>query len=179
MALSQGTYALGPHNGRLLLRTSRAGLGRRAGHDLTIEAAGWSGTATVDLADPAASAVRIEIAVDDLEVREGTGGALPLTDANRVEIRKNIRQILKADRHPAIIFESAKVSGTLSDFTIEGDLTIAAATRGITVRGTAGGDRITAHGTVAQSRWGIKPYSAFFGALKLADEVEIDAVLTI
>jgi len=179
MALSEGTYALGPHNGRLLLRTSRTGLGRRAGHDLTIEAAGWSGTARVELADPAASAVRIEIAVDDLEVREGLGGALSLTDANRAEIKRNLRKILKADGHPAITFESAKVSGTLSDFTIEGDLTIAGVVRSITVRGTADGDRIGAHATVAQSRWGIKPYTAFFGALKLADEVEIDATLSI
>src|SRR5690348_16621612 len=79
MALSDGvgrgsTYALGPHNGRLVVRTSRPGLGRRAGHDLTIEAAQWSGSATVDLADPAGSAVRAEIEVDALEVREGTGG---------------------------------------------------------------------------------------------------------
>jgi hypothetical protein len=28
--------------------------------------------------------------------------------------------------------------------------------------------------SVAQSPWGIRPYSAFFGALKLSDEVKID-----
>lgn len=26
----------------------------------------------------------------------------------------------------------------------------------------------------SQSRWGIRPYSAFFGALKLSDEVKVD-----
>jgi hypothetical protein len=33
---------------------------------------------------------------------------------------------------------------------------------------------------VVQTQWGIKPYSAFFGAMKVADEVtiELDALLT-
>jgi hypothetical protein len=30
-----------------------------------------------------------------------------------------------------------------------------------------------------QSRWGIKPYSAFFGALKLRDAVDIEVEATL
>ncbi|NUL33985.1 YceI family protein, partial [Streptomyces lunaelactis] len=41
--LTDGTYRLGPSTARLLIKTGRAGLGRRAGHDLTIEATRWSG----------------------------------------------------------------------------------------------------------------------------------------
>jgi hypothetical protein len=39
--------------------------------------------------------------------------------------------------------------------------------------------RLTASATVKQTEWGIKPYSALLGALKVRDEVEvaIDAVL--
>ncbi|WP_228054337.1 hypothetical protein [Streptomyces antimycoticus] len=47
MTLSEGSHRLGPPGGRLLIKTSRTGLGRRAGHDLTIEATRWSGEATV------------------------------------------------------------------------------------------------------------------------------------
>jgi polyisoprenoid-binding protein YceI len=35
------------------------------------------------------------------------------------------------------------------------------------------GGRLAARATVKQTGWGIKPYSALFGALKVADEVEI------
>lgn len=34
--------------------------------------------------------------------------------------------------------------------------------------------RVIGGTTVVQSRWGIRPYSAFFGALKLSDEVKVD-----
>jgi hypothetical protein len=34
--------------------------------------------------------------------------------------------------------------------------------------------RVVGRATVVQSRWGTRPYPAFFGALKLRDEVKVD-----
>src|SRR5690606_21750170 len=85
----EGTFQLGPDDGRLLVRTGRTGLGRRAGHDLTLEATRW--TARVEAREPLdASSVEVNVDVDALEVREGTGGALPLSDRDRAEIKKNL-----------------------------------------------------------------------------------------
>ncbi|MBO2447313.1 YceI family protein [Actinomadura barringtoniae] len=170
--LSEGRYELGPEGGRLLLKTSRSGLGRRAGHDLTIEATRWSATVTLGT-DAGSSSVEVSVEVDGLEVVEGTGGVLPLSDSDRTEIRKNLRKVLQADRHHAITFEAGGASGTPEDFTVEGELTIVGRSQSLTVRGGEKDGRITGGATVRQSRWGIKPYSAFFGALKLADDVEI------
>jgi polyisoprenoid-binding protein YceI len=80
---SAGAYRLGPEFGRLLVKTTRTGLGAKAGHDLTIVVTRWRGRATVDTSDPASSSVVVEVEVDSLEVREGTGGVKPLTDADR------------------------------------------------------------------------------------------------
>src|SRR5215510_2693757 len=75
---AMATAKLGPEHGRLLIKTGRSGLGRRAGHDLTIEATRWSGT--IDLAGdaervadatPDGSSVRVDVAVDSLTVCEG------------------------------------------------------------------------------------------------------------
>jgi hypothetical protein len=40
--------------------------------------------------------------------------------------------------------------------------------------------RVVGKATVVQSRWGLRPYSAFFGALRLRDEVKVhfDVALT-
>jgi polyisoprenoid-binding protein YceI len=169
-----GTYNIGPANGRLLIKTGRAGLGRRAGHDLTIEVTQWEATAVVAPAEPGASSVTVTIDVDSFAVREGAGGVKPLTDGDRAEIKKTFqREILHTDRHPSITFQSTQVTGAPESFSIEGELTILDQTRPITVRGSAGGERVSGGATVVQSQFGIKPYSAFFGALKLADEVEI------
>jgi polyisoprenoid-binding protein YceI len=175
MTLTAGTYTLGPADGRLLVKTGRTGLGRRAGHDLTIEVTRWSGEAVVDTEAPAGSAAAVSVEVDSFEVREGTGGVKPLTDGDRAEIGKVLRtRILHTAEHPSISFRSTAVEGTPESFTIHGDLTIMGETRPVTVHGGATGSRVTGGATVVQSHWGIKPYSALFGALRLADPVEIE-----
>jgi polyisoprenoid-binding protein YceI len=175
MALTGGSHELGPDSGRLLVRTGRSGLGRRVGHDLTIEVTRWSARTAVDTAEPANSTVTAEIEVDSFEVREGTGGVKPLTDADRAEITKNVRdKVLHTSAHPVITFRSTGVAGTPEAFTVEGDLTIMGITRPVTVRGQVSGDRLTGGATVIQSRWGIKPYSALFGQLRVADPIEIE-----
>jgi polyisoprenoid-binding protein YceI len=176
-----GTYRVGPENGRLLVRTGRTGLGAKAGHDLTIEVTRWHGEATVDPADPGACSVSVEVEVESLEVREGTGGVKPLTDADRAQIKKTIREkVLQTARHPTITFRSTRVSGSAESFTVDGDLTIAGATWPVSVEGRLADGRVQGSATVVQSRWGVRPYTGFFGALKLRDEVgiEFDVELT-
>ena len=99
-----GAYRLGPEAGRLLVHTSRTGLGAKAGHDLTIEVSRWHGHATVDTADPANSSVTVQVDVDSFQVRQGTGGVKPLTDADRAEISKTLKQVLHTAQHPTITF---------------------------------------------------------------------------
>ena len=43
-----GTHSLGPANGTVLVHTKREGMAARMGHDLTLEATRWEGTAVVD-----------------------------------------------------------------------------------------------------------------------------------
>jgi polyisoprenoid-binding protein YceI len=182
MALREGIYRVGPNSGRLLVRTSRTGLGARAGHDLTIEATGWDGSVTVNTADPVQSQVTVKVDVDSLEVREGAGGVTPLTDSDCADIKRTIGQkILRGAQHPTITFRSTRAGGSVESFAVDGDLTIMGVTHPVTVRGSVSPEgRVRGTATVVQTQWGIKPYSAFLGTLKVADEVaiEVDAVLT-
>ncbi|GGT56124.1 polyisoprenoid-binding protein [Streptomyces kurssanovii] len=177
--LTDGNHRLGPSTGRLLIKTSRTGLGRKAGHDLTIEATRWSGDAMVVLGDPEKSSVTVTVETGSLDVREGKGGLKPLTDADRAEIKRTLgsEALLHTARHPVITFSSTRIAGTPQSFEITGDLTIKGRTHPVTVHGA--GD-VPLHGwaTVTQSAWGIKPYSTFLGALRLADEVRIEFEMT-
>ncbi|MGH3243540.1 MAG: YceI family protein [Spirillospora sp.] len=174
MAVREGTYELGPDDGTLLIKTGRSGLGRRAGHDLTIEATRWS--ATVEAREPLdASSVSVTVEIDGLEVRKGTGGVKPLTDQDRAEIKKNLRQVLDARRYPRVTFTSTSIG----DDAVEGDLEIMGRPKPGQFTVAGDGDRVHGGGAITQSRWGIKPYSAFFGALRLADDVEITFDITL
>ncbi|MGP3954133.1 YceI family protein [Streptomyces sp. 7N604] len=181
MTLTDGKYRLGPSTGRLLIKTSRAGLGRKAGHDLTIEATRWSGDAVVAVSDPEKSSVTVTVETGSLDVREGTGGLKPLTDADRADIKRTLgsKALLDAAQHPTITFRSTSIAGTPQSFEITGDLTIKGRTHPVTVHGNSDGDGLLrGWATVTQSTWGIKPYTAFLGALRLADEVRMEFEVT-
>lgn len=174
-------YEFGPPAGHLLVKTSRAGFGRKAGHDLTIEATRWSGNAVIVASDPGKSSVTVTVETGSLTVREGRGGLKPLTDADKEEIRRTLKGegLLHTAQHPTIAFRSTSITGTPESFEITGDLTIKGQSHPVTVHGGSDGDgMVCGWATVAQSTWGIKPYSAFLGALKLADNVRIEYAVT-
>lgn len=175
VAVAAGTYELGPQSGRLLVKTGRTGVGSKAGHDLTIEVTRWSGRALVDPAEPSNSLLAVDVEVDSVAVREGTGGIMPLTDSDRADIQRTIREkILHTSQHPTITFRSRGVYGSEGSFVVDGVLTIMGVAGPVTIHGTVTEGQVRGTGIVVQSLWGIRPYSAFLGALKLKDEVVVE-----
>lgn len=174
MAVLAGRHQLGPDRGRIVLRTFRDGLAAQAGHDLTIEATRWSAVLGVnDDLSPADLDVRIDMGA--LVVREGTGGVKPLSDRDRREIAVTARKVLASDRFPEAVFAAAGFEpGAGGGGEISGTLTIRGQERPLHVRVTqTGTDRYHAEAQVVQSNYGIKPYTAFLGALRVRDAVDI------
>nr|WP_260860212.1 YceI family protein [Streptomyces cupreus] len=164
-----------------MIKTSRAGLGRKVGHDLTIEATRWVGNAVVVASDPGNSSVTVTVEAGSLSVREGKGGLKPLSDADKGEIKRTLESeaLLHTAEYPTVTFRSTGITGTPEDFEITGDLTIRGRTQSVTVHGGSDGDgTVCGWATVTQSAFGIKPYTAFMGALKLADDVRIEYAVT-
>jgi polyisoprenoid-binding protein YceI len=109
-------------------------------------------------------------------VIEGKGGAMSLSDRDKREIASTARKLLNADRQPEAKFTSTKVTGDDQGGVVEGTLTMLGQDHPFTLKvGHPGEKKFTATGTVVQSEYGIKPYTAMFGALKLADPVGIEA----
>jgi YceI-like domain len=176
VAVSAGNYRLGPDSGRVVIKTTRAGLAARAGHDLTIEVTRWSAQVEVPAeADGglAAATVSAELDLGSLEPREGTGGVKPLTDGDRRDIKKTMSGILGDG---TATFTSSRIipSGS-SGGAIEGTATLNGRTQPVRLQVTAPGDgRYRGSATLTQTAFGIKPYTGFFGALKLKDEVTVE-----
>lgn len=177
VSLTQGIHRVGPGNGTLILRTARQGLAANVGHDLTIVVDRWSGEIRVG-DDPADSSVEITAELPSLRVLEGSGGMKPLTDRDRGDIARNAHRQLDADRFPQARYVSTGASGTAEGGVLEGALALHGRERPLRLTVTAlGEDRYRATGAVLQSDFGIKPYSAMLGALKLADAVQLEAEL--
>jgi polyisoprenoid-binding protein YceI len=171
-----GNFRLGPDTARVVLKTGRAGLAAKAGHDLTIEVTRWSAQVEVpgdDAGGIADAQIKADLDLSSLEVRSGSGGAKPLTDGDRREIKKQMASILGTAS--ASFTSSRIIRAGSSGGAIEGTLTLNGKSQPARLQVTEPGPgRYRASATIAQTAFGIKPYSGFFGALKLRDEVTIE-----
>ena len=175
MPVPAGRHRIGADRDTLVLHTGRDGLASSAGHDLTIEATRWSGELTVgENSVPSALDVRIDIGA--LVVRSGSGGVKPLSDRDKREIQVQARKTLGSERHPEATFGDATFEpGAGGGGVISGTLTLAGRSQPLRLQVEQAGDgTYHATGTVAQSAFGIKPYTGFFGALKVRDNVDVE-----
>jgi polyisoprenoid-binding protein YceI len=177
MTLSAGRYTLGPGNGTLSVRTKRGGAIAKAGHDLLIRVTDWNATLEVD-ADNTPAAIELTANSRSMQVIEGTGGMTALGDDDKTGIAQTINdEILKGT---PITFRSTSVrSGGPAGVEVAGELELVGRTRPASFSLTTDDGRVTGTATLTQSDWGIKPYSALFGTLKVLDDitVEVDAQL--
>lgn len=177
MALAPGTHFVGPDRGTLRVHTYRDGMAQKIGHDLIFDVGDWEATVVVD-DEGAPTAVALQADPRSLQVLEGRRGVKPLTDRDRDEIQTTIAE--KILRGQSIGFESSGADLADGRLEVRGELTIAGRARSVSFELELSGDgRVIGTLPVIQSQWGIKPYRAFMGALKVRDDVEVvlDATL--
>ena len=173
MGIQAGTHTLGPDNATLSVRTGRTGAAAKAGHDLLIDVTAWQ--ATLELGDdPAQTCITLDADGTSLRVREGTGGMQALGDDDKASIEEAIDD--EVLQRQGIAFRSTAVrnGGDSGRISVEGELTLVGKTCPIAFELTVGDDGTLSGSTVIrQTDWGITPYSTLFGALKVADAVEV------
>jgi YceI-like protein len=172
MSVSVGTHKLGPDNATLSVRTKKGGAASKAGHDLLIEVAAWDATL-----DVGADRTSVDLTADStsMKVTEGTGGVMALSDGDKAGIAKTIDdEVLKGSK---IEFHSSDVqpSPDGNRFAVSGELDLAGRRLPLAFELTVEpGGTLAGSAIVKQSNWGIKPYSALFGTLKVLDEVTVE-----
>jgi hypothetical protein len=169
VAIAPGTHALGPDCGTLLVHTGRGGAAAKAGHDLVLEVRRWQATLR------AGEATAIELTADarSLRVLKGSGGISPLGDEEKAGIAQTIDEdVLKGT---AIAFRSSAVDAAADGgLRVRGELELAGVRHPIEFALAVGEDgRLRGSAPLKQTDWRMKPFSALFGTLKVADLVTI------
>jgi hypothetical protein len=105
-------------------------------------------------------------------VLEGTGGIQALGDDDKANIEQTIvDEVLGGG---VIEFRSTGVSLADGAVRVEGELDLLGARRPLAFGLALGADgRLTGEAAIKQTDFGIKPYSALFGTLKVADEIRV------
>ena len=153
------------------MKTGHGGAAAKAGHDLLIYVTSWQ--ATLEVGDgPAAIAASLDVDSTSLRVRQGTGGMQPLGDDEKANIDQTINDEVLL-RSP-IAFRSTAVEAGDGRLDVQGELTLLGITRPVAFELTVGADgKLEGSTAFRQTDWGMTPYSALFGALKVSDEVEV------
>lgn len=150
-------------------------MGAKLAHDLILTATSWQGTLNVDADNPSASSASLAIDARSIEIIEASGGVKGLSDKDRRDIGKNIdEKVLQTDKYPELRFESTSVSGSEPNFNVAGNMTIVGTTRPVNVALNVAGTTVSAKTSISQKDFGIKPFSAMLGAIKLRDDVEFE-----
>jgi polyisoprenoid-binding protein YceI len=153
-------------------------MGAKLAHNLVLTATKWNGTLNVDTDNPAGSSANLSIDARSIEILEAVGGVKGLSDKDRKDIGKNIdEKVLHTGKFPELKFESTSVSGSEPNFNVVGNMTIVGTTRPVNVALNVDGSRVTAKTTISQRDFGIKPFSAMMGAIKLRDDVDFELTL--
>jgi YceI-like domain len=165
MPLPPGSHTLGPEDGTLLVRTGKGGAASKAGHNLVMVVTRWQATL-------APEAVTLTADSRSLRVRDGSGGISPLGDEEKAGIAQTIDEdVLKGG---TIEFRSSLVEADGDRVAVQGDLDLLGASRPLSFDLVLGPDgHLSGSARVKQTDWKMKPFSALFGTLKVADVVEV------
>jgi polyisoprenoid-binding protein YceI len=179
MPIAAGTHTLGPENATLSIRTKKGGAASMAGHNLLIEVTDWSATLALGT-EPSDTTIELTANSGSLKVLEGTGGAMSLDEEHKASIKQTIDdEVLK--RTP-IMFRSTGVEAAADGhhLTVTGELELRGKRNPIVFELALNADgALSGSAIVKQTTWGIKPYSALFGTLKVLDEVTVELAATL
>ncbi|MGH3940224.1 MAG: YceI family protein [Pseudonocardiaceae bacterium] len=133
------------------------------GHDVDLRVTSLS----LEVADD--DAITAEFDADSLQVASKE----PSSESDRRKIASNAADSLDARKFSKIKFSSTSVTRNDDSATIEGELTLHGVTNPISVQAHNDGKHWNADLTLDQTKYGIKPFSAMMGALKVKPEVKI------
>ena len=168
---------LGPPLAECRVFTFREGLLASFGHDLELVVTRLDvrvneAARSVDASFDAASLRVVRALRDGVEVPGG------LSDGDRRTIEDAIRRdVLEAGKHPEVRYLSTRIVDVENGFDVAGRLVLHGKERPLALAVRRDGERYAAEVSLHQPDFGIKPYSAFLGAMKVKPDVLVRIAL--
>lgn len=165
--LSYPAAMLSINNGTISLYVFKEGLLSAMGHDLRLSVREFRIEADEErvTASFRTDSIRVEGAMRDGRLDDGA-----LSPKQKREVLDNIAdKVLQSRKFPEIAFK-----GRRQGMKVIGDLTMVARTNAVELTVANIGGRFKWRVEIQPLRWGIQPYSALFGALKIQDRVAVE-----
>jgi polyisoprenoid-binding protein YceI len=159
------------YNSECLLFSFKDGLLARLAHDLKLEVERFS----IEV-DDATRQIKATFDPSSIQVVcarvEGRDDLSTLSKGDKKKIYDNVtKDVLRTRKHPEIRFDSTNVVERGEGFAVEGTLQMYGKSRNVQTSVRPHGDRWLAELKVHQPDFGIKPFTAALGALKVKPDV--------
>ena len=174
------TYTIAPAESSFWVFVAKAGLLSGFAHDHNIGVKTFGGKVTIPQAGAAGGSLTLDVEAKSLTVLDTKP-----SEEDRKKIAAAMHsEVLESEKHPRIAFKSTGVKDLKSTgdnaytFTLEGDLTLHGVTKRIAIpvalTVTPQMLRATGKYTLRQNEFGIKPYSAVGGTVKVKNDVIVN-----
>jgi polyisoprenoid-binding protein YceI len=166
-----------PSNAKCQVFTFKDGLLSKIAHDLRIDVTKFH----ID-ADPSVPSVRAEFDPRSLRVvtamSEGRDNPTALSDSDKKKIEGQIvDEVLHGNQHDKITFVSDSCRKTDDGYELSGQLTLHGVTRRIQASAHLDGAQHVAELSLNQPDFGVTPFKAMMGTLKVKPEVRVRITL--
>ena len=162
---------MNPNNVKIFIYTEREGVLSPVGHYLKLEVTRFE-------VDYDGGAVEVSVESDSVKVAgcivDGNLGTVSASDTKTIE--KNInKDVLKSKKHRHIDFRGTiDVNG--DEQVVSGDLDLLGNSHQVEFRLQRDGDKWKGDAVIDQRDYGIKPFTAFLGALRIKPEIRIEVI---
>ena len=142
-----------PVSGRIEVLTFKDGLLSKVAHDLMVELR------------------QFHLEPDGARIKGGVLDAHGISESDRLDINANVqKRILRTGDFPDAKFAGEATRGA-GGYSVVGKLTLVGKTQDITATARETDGHWRGEAELVPTRWGIQPYKALFGAIRLQDRV--------
>lgn len=178
MSLKTGTYSLNSNSGKVSVYTYKAGLLSKLAHDLLIDMTDFKVNVDVPEDGFASGSLGLEIQANSLKVdcamKNGERQPDTLKEKDIADIETDMaKKVLHPDKYPTVSFKSKAIQEKEGGYHISGDLSLHGVTKSVDFDIDTSDGSLKGRFTIIQTDYGVKPFKAMMGTLKIKDEIDI------
>ncbi len=176
MSLKAGSYSLNGNSGKMSVYTYKEGLLSKLAHDLLIDVKNFKVNLNVPEAGLTSGSLEVELQADSLKVdcamKDGERQPDTLKEKDIADIEKDMaKKVLHPDKYPTVNFCSKEIKEKEAGYHVNGELILHGATKTIDFDIDTNGDNLKGRFSILQKDYGIKPFKAMLGTLRIKNEI--------
>ncbi|MFQ5713433.1 MAG: YceI family protein [Candidatus Scalinduaceae bacterium] len=176
MSLKAGTYSLNGNSGKMSVYTYKEGLLSKLAHDLLIDVKNFKVNLNVPEAGLTSGSLEVELQADSLKVdcamKESERQPDTLKEKDIADIEKDMaKKVLHPDKYPTVNFCSKEIKEKEAGYHVNGELSLHGVTKTIDFDIDTNGDNLKGRFSILQKDYGIKPFKAMMGTLRIKNEI--------